>query len=322
MHTLRLLCVALLFSGPWSANYSTMVVGFHQTVPSGRTGYSPEAQSATCQAVNAPESSSKVSRGTLRQKIKQGIEASKLDTYHLIWSTGAWKKLTVGTILLFVMNTLVSVYPQANIFQNALQWMSKSNFAPAFVSNILLPLMASACCLLQLWINLLAGGCAGFNTLLGPVRPYFLSILFYISLTTGQWTSGKWYLLTLSRWMVALSPEFLHLWNVWKEDNRSTASEVTTMPFQATLKLDIPTMGCVACINKINSALQEDERILEAHSALNPLGAKGGHATVRVASQTREELDQLFETIVKSIENAGFEPCRIKSMELIDSSQT
>lgn len=329
MHTLRLLCVAL-FTGPWSSNFSTLpsVVGFRQVSPTAsRIVYSPDVQTTTttttsCQAVSSPESH--VSKGSLfRQKFKQSIESSKLETYHLIWSTGAWKKLIVGTLSLFSVNTLFKMYPRVNVFSNGLEWMAQSKFIPlsTFASNVILPLMASACCLLQLWINLLAGGCAGFNTILGPVRPYFLSVLLYISLTTAQWNSGKWYFRTLARWMVALSPEFLHLWNVFNENNRHQSSSttstipVTNMPFQATLKLDIPTMGCVACINKINSALKENGRILEAHSELNPLGAKGGHATVRVASQTRDELDQLFEAIVESIENAGFEPCRIESIE-------
>ena len=319
MHTFRLLCVAL-FSGPWafrSSSTLTPVLGFSHAAVTTRTGSSI---TETCQAVRSSESDGP----TWRQKLQQGIESSKLDTYHLIWSNGAWKKFTAGTISLFVVNTLVSLYPQANVVQTALDYMGKSPFEPisTLVSNVMLPFLASACCLVQLWIDLLAGGCAGFNTILGPVRPYFLSILFYITLTTARWNSGRWYFVTGARWMVALSPELLHFWNVWNAKNSRSAtaktmSDVAAMPFQATLKLDIPTMGCVACINKINSALNTDGRILEAKSELNPLGAKGGYATVRVASQTREDLDQMCETIVQSIEKAGFEPCRIESMKLV-----
>ena len=35
----------------------------------------------------------------------------------------------------------------------------------------LLGLLSSACCVLQIILNLFSFGCAGFNTLLGPVRP-------------------------------------------------------------------------------------------------------------------------------------------------------
>ncbi|GAX28438.1 hypothetical protein FisN_4Hh371 [Fistulifera solaris] len=323
MYAFRLLFVALL-SGPWSFTSSTIVqpvLGFTPASSPGhsRTGIaSPETE--TCQAVSSSQSDATNRPPTWRQKLKKGVESSQLNTYHLIWSKGAWKKFTVGSISLFAVNTLFSFYPQANIFQTTLDYLSKSQFEPlsTLATDIVLPFLASACCLLQLWINLLAGGCAGFNTTLGPVRPYFLSILFYITLTTGRWNSGKWYLVTITRWLVALSPELLHIWNVWSENNRQhVSSDVSAMPFQATLKLDIPTMGCVACINKINSALNTDGRILEANSELNPLGAKGGYATVRVASQTREELDQLCEKIVQSIEKAGFEPCRIESMDLV-----
>jgi copper chaperone CopZ len=297
------------------------VLGFTQASSAGhsRTGF-PSPETETCQAVPTSQSDATKSPHTWRQKLQKGIESSQLNTYHLIWSKGAWKKLTAGTISLFAVNTLFSFYPQANIFQTTLDYVSRSQFEPlsTLATNIILPFLASACCLLQLWINLLAGGCAGFNTILGPVRPYFLSILFYITLTTGRWNSGNWYLVTMTRWLVALSPELLHIWNVWSESSHQRiSSDVSTMPFQANVKLDIPTMGCVACINKINSALNTDGRILEANSELNPLGAKGGYATVRVASQTREELDQLCEKIVQSIEKAGFEPCRIESMELV-----
>ena len=43
--------------------------------------------------------------------------------------------------------------------------------------QVLGPLMASACCVLQLVMNLLNAGCGKFNTILGPWRPFFLGAL-------------------------------------------------------------------------------------------------------------------------------------------------
>merc|ERR1719198_2078050 len=40
----------------------------------------------------------------------------------------------------------------------------------------LLALMSSSCCALQLLLNLFSFGCAGFNTVLGPARPFLLAL--------------------------------------------------------------------------------------------------------------------------------------------------
>lgn len=44
-------------------------------------------------------------------------------------------------------------------------------------TQVLAPFLASACCVLQLLLNLLNAGCAKFNKVLGPVRPFFLGSL-------------------------------------------------------------------------------------------------------------------------------------------------
>jgi len=261
-------------------------------------------------------------RTTRQQFLADTIKASNVESYHLIWSTGALKKLAIGTVTLFLANSISSVMGGGDFFQNVVDWMSQSTYHPlaSFVSNIVLPLLASACCMLQLWINLLAGGCAGFNTVLGPVRPYFLSLLLYFTFTTARWRQPQWYGVSAARWSVALLPEALHVFNRYLEDRqkRTAAAKVRTMPWQATIQLDIPTMGCVACINKIDAALRNvaPDRVVEAEAALNPLGAKGGQAKVRVMATSRDEIDQLLESLVLSVEKAGFAPCHLQSMDV------
>lgn len=39
-----------------------------------------------------------------------------------------------------------------------------------------LGLLSSSCCVLQLALNMLSIGCAGFNTILGPIRPQMIAI--------------------------------------------------------------------------------------------------------------------------------------------------
>ena len=53
-------------------------------------------------------------------------------------------------------------------------------------------LLSSSCCALQLLLNLASVGCAGFNRVLGPLRPFLLSVTL---------------LLQLSMWRVALAEQ-------------------------------------------------------------------------------------------------------------------
>jgi hypothetical protein len=40
-----------------------------------------------------------------------------------------------------------------------------------------------------------------------------------------------------------------------------------------------------------------------------------GYAKVRVVAETQEELDQLLQSLVRSVDEAGFEPCALESVE-------
>ena len=236
------------------------------------------------------------------------------ESYHLIWSPGAWKKFLLGVWTVFVAHRF-SPLP------SLLSSFGQNTLVSSSVSNIVLPLLASSCCLIQLGINLLAGGCAGFNTVLGPTRPYFLSLLFYGTVQTARWTSFSWYGATAFRWAVALLPEALDFWNRSQQQatsvivgsNEKPHLTPDTAPWSATLQLEIPTMGCVACINKIDTALRNagQSRVVQASSSLNPLGAKGGYAKVKILAETRQEIDSLTQSLIRSVEEAGFEPCRV-----------
>ena len=270
-----------------------------------------------------------------------------LEAYHLIWSPGAWKKMLVGSLsLLVVTNTRLGgsgwLSPHIVLSFQTTGWTFPVPLS--FISNnLLLPLAASSCCLLQLGINLLAGGCAGFNTMLGPIRPYCLSLLLYLTLTSHTTRISMIFL----RWFVALLPELLDVWNIYLEhqqqqmkvqsldDKMVTACETSNntllQPLQATITLSIPTMGCVACINTIDSSLrqvastttfdkqQEQEQqqgVIQAISTtLNPFGIKGGQACIQVQVRNQYELDQLIQQLVQAVHVAGFEPCIVDSVK-------
>ena len=87
--------------------------------------------------------------------------------YHLIWSAGFWKKMTISTILLLILQSALkrSTY--------ALELIALPLHAchGRILPSVILPLLSSSCCAIQLIINALSGwGCAGFNAYLGKLN--------------------------------------------------------------------------------------------------------------------------------------------------------
>jgi copper chaperone CopZ len=228
--------------------------------------------------------------------------ASPLDNYHLIWSPGAWKKMVGTSLVLWVVPRGL---PSLSSWSRALR-------AAPWLSNVVLPLAASSCCLLQLGLNLLSFGCAGWNASLGPVRPYFLGLLFVTTLRSRAAAPAT----LLWRWGVALLPEVVHVSNTWRQQQQAQAAVTTTDATLAAthyeLELEIPTMGCVACIQSIDASLANVPGVLHVTSELLPLGQKGGRATLRVA--TDDDPTLLTNLLVDAIRQAGFAGASLTSL--------
>uniref|UniRef100_A0A7S0Q4C2 HMA domain-containing protein n=1 Tax=Coccolithus braarudii TaxID=221442 RepID=A0A7S0Q4C2_9EUKA len=166
-----------------------------------------------------------------------------------------------------------------------------------------LGLLSSACCLFQLILNAMSVGCAGFNTVLGPFRPYFLA--FAAVLQAWVWTievdarvhgaPADASVVVGSLLCVSLSflPEALSLWVARR------GGEVATSDDGAVLMLRVIGMGCTACTAKVQDALAAVPGVaaaavdLEAESAT--LRLDGSYCEVDV----REEA-------VKALDAAGF----------------
>jgi copper chaperone CopZ len=193
---------------------------------------------------------------------------------------------------------------------------------------VILPLLSSACCGIQLLINALvgAGGCAGFNKYLGPLRPYFLALLFFATATSVPYHQSRtvlisWIRYSVLRWFVALMPEMVHLWNVRAAGSiarkRRTETHGETDKLVTTIEMTIPSMGCVACINKIDASMRRcaPDKIEEAKSWLEP-SEKGGRALVRAFASTKEEADNLAQTLLDAVREAGFQTCALDSIRI------
>lgn len=279
---------------------------------------SADTTSESCSSIGEPDLDKVESSET---KSKRALSSSfKVESYHLLWSPGAWKKLVFGSTSLFLAHGIGKFFSLATVAEGATMAAPAQGFFPlarSLATNVILPLLASACCFLQLAMNLFALGCAGFNTVLGPIRPYFISFLVYLTVISGiskHVDARHWAVMTALRWSIALLPETIHLWNIMKASyrpDRNQTGNVSSLPdlprkLIATVQMDIPTMGCVACINGIDAALRQVSGVQYAASSLNPLGAKGGQAEVRIAADTEEEVDAVVESLAAVVARVGF----------------
>lgn len=292
---------------------------------------------------------------TTRSSGSVTTSATNVQSYHLLWSPGTWKKIGTSLILLMLLRFGITNWspkqhdalPKKILF-SLLQYhppgcahdvttsthptsaetsssFSTTNFVTNIFQTLVLPLLSSACCSIQLLINALvgAGGCAGFNTYLGPVRPYFISYLFYTTISTfpkGSTTShfNRWIYKTCMSWFISLMPEMVHAWNIsvsrWKKGIRTHDEDTVKVVFE----LDIPSMGCVACINKIDSTMRHaaPKNVVDAKSWLVASQKKGGRARVIVTSSSEEKAREVADSVAHAVRGAGFDPCTVDKFEM------
>lgn len=222
--------------------------------------------------------------------------------YHLIWSPNFWKKAVVSTIIIMLLDKRIPLYFAKPCHQSR-------------ITAVALPLLSSSCCAIQLLINAVLGwGCAGFNSVLGPVRPILLSLLLYSTWKLSSQRPIGWTIISL---FLAFLPELVHTFNLiqttqWKQ------RQITGRSVTAKLQLAIPGMGCVACVNKIDASIRQCKsatRIAEEKSWLNaPEMGKGGMAELIISASSDEEVDDIVKSVISAIREAGFE-CQKKSLQ-------
>ena len=264
------------------------------------------------------------SNAPTEQKLSNPLATS----YYLIWSKGFLPKFgLVAAILLGLHWAGIAGHIGLSLSRVWHTHLSGAwqNVLAKCVPNFVLPLLSSSCCLVQLMINALvgAGGCAGFNTILGPVRPTFLALLAYLN-----WTARPPLATGVVRLSLALLPEMVHFANRWLAyawQNRAIQAFTndTDDIITATVEVEIPTMGCVACVQKIDASLRQSapSQILHATSWLDSDKEKGGRAKVHMALRSREELDSLNESILKSIDSAGFSGSSIVDLQFDENNK-
>ena len=130
--------------------------------------------------------------------------------------------------------------------------------------------------------------------------------------------------------LLAFLPELVDIWNTnksqqWQKDrtidnnnDEQDNSSSLELPVRAKLRLDIPSMECVACVNKIDASIRHCNsiaKIKEGSSWLTDGAAKGGTAELMILGKTNEEIDGIADEVVTAVKNAGFQ-CTIESLQV------
>jgi len=208
-------------------------------------------------------------------------------SYAASFSTGAW---------LFGMAVQARASDFLQFIAHRLEWWS------------VLGLLSSSCCVLQLILNAFSFGCAGFNTVLGPLRPYFLALTTFLQACVWRQTLvGRAGLQSavggtvLSAVLVFL-PEMLHVWvhrerllaPMWPPLRpQSTLEDSAEADAVGLCRLQVSGMGCTACTAKVKAALESIEGVAGCEVALEEATATlrlGGGAAAQTAAVEAEAI--------------------------------
>ena len=170
---------------------------------------------------------------------------------HLIWSPAFAPQFAIAASICAVAAFLASCSPLAR--SGAATWYPLYDIL--FVRSGLWPvvgLLSSSCCLLQLMLNAFSIGCAGFNTVLGPARPYFMALA--LTLQTLMWQAvfadaaplGPAITSTAVTSCLTFLPEALN----------AVMQRSAVPPTEDDLRLRVDGMGCTACSVKVKAALE------------------------------------------------------------------
>lgn len=215
---------------------------------------------------------------------------------HLVWGPQFGARFAGSLLLCGALLLGAGQHPLLHAsLQRVLHRLSSSlSAAPAWTT---LGLLSSSCCAAQLVLNSFSIGCAGFNTLLGPLRPLMLAVTCTLQLCVLRAAlasrSTLLAVLPVSGLTVALAllPELLH------------AAMSRGQATRCDVRLQIDGMGCTACTVGVKQAL---ERMPEVTSASVDLASAS--ACVRLADGLNEPADrlELEQRMAHELTKAGF----------------
>ncbi|CAE8582098.1 unnamed protein product [Polarella glacialis] len=168
-------------------------------------------------------------------------------------------------------------------------------------------LLSSSCCALQLLLNALNFGCAGFNNILGPLRPTLCALTLCVQ-------SAVWYTAlnapvpqlayvapcTALAVGLTLLPELTYFWV--SRAVKAKAHTGLTTGVQSCLALAVEGMGCVSCTKKVAEVLDSFPEVLSREIIFEE---KRVRATLSLGVEEAREL--LLPRLLASVAEAGFQ---------------
>lgn len=260
-------------------------------------------------------------------------------SYHLIFSPGFVPQFAFWLATQLLTLHMISQIPEAHRFFHlyVYQELLLNRFLLPTASTLgdsaglywLLALLASSCCALQLVLNCFSMGCAGFNTVLGPWRPFFVAMA--VSGQVCMWRGierpdiqlAQAYCATAVTVFITLMPEVLYLWTVRRSEKServllesamrktsastssvcrgengpeaSSAQRVTT-----TIHLQVSGMACVACVDTIKrtigttvaAAASREQEALSFEHLRTVVELASGKVAVEVAVVTKNKVQK------------------------------
>ena len=170
---------------------------------------------------------------------------------HLVWSPGFAPQFSMAATVGAVAVLLLSQSEFARSGSAAWYPLYDNLFVRTGLWSVA-GLLSSSCCLLQIMLNALSIGCAGFNTVLGPVRPYFMALALTLQLLMWQAVFADATPLGPALTSTALTVSLTFL-----PEALNAAMQLSAVPpTENDLRLRVDGMGCTACSVKVKAALE------------------------------------------------------------------
>ena len=222
----------------------------------------------------------------------------------LVWSPGVPVRIAASYIFVAVALAVLARSPAQHVLERAAVATQEALLHGAHRAGwwTLLSLLSSSCCVIQLALNMLSVGCAGFNSILGPARPFFLACALHARVLLRRAAVAAPGVDPRVRQMnvyggalavaVAFAPEMVALVARLRRRRGEGAFSLT---------LDLPSMGCVACVDAVSRAVRSVDGVIHASVTV-------GAATVSVNAAN----DAMAAAISDAVRRAGFPPGAVR----------
>eukprot|EP00943_MAST-04B_sp_MAST-4B-sp1_P007617 g7617.t1 len=262
---------------------------------------------------------------------KGDIVVQKKKSYYLIYSTQFLTQylyfLTFNIFILQVIITNRYLKEQSTIIYDYVIYQAMS-FSHQLGAWVVISLLSSSCCAFQLILNCFSIGCAGLNSALGPLRPFFVSVVTitqawqFISIEKQEQYLRAYISLAVTCALTFL-PDILYL-HVHYKDNYCYKRSVNSLGIVAknggypgkkkeeeilNYKLKIDGMNCIACVQTIKNTIESTKGVIGRSTVV----LETGEAFVQMNAW-----QQTVPLLATKINNIGFKT-DIKNIEKVSS---